>query len=110
MLFFFQAEDGIRDGHVTGVQTCALPILCTGGGWKSSSNGYLTAHFDPFDPTKQPYDEDFHPPPVHIPNDYNGSADRILLDEIGRALCRESYEGRVGDGPLHQKSWSHELI
>src|SRR5690606_40148485 len=27
--FFFQAEDGIRDFHVTGVQTCALPIL----GW-----------------------------------------------------------------------------
>src|SRR6266508_1832391 len=27
-VFFFQAEDGIRDGHVTGVQTCALPILC----------------------------------------------------------------------------------
>src|SRR6266568_8922080 len=25
--FFFQAEDGIRDGTVTGVQTCALPIL-----------------------------------------------------------------------------------
>src|SRR5436309_15283875 len=26
MFFFFQAEDGIRDFHVTGVQTCALPI------------------------------------------------------------------------------------
>src|SRR5207245_7005195 len=25
--FFFQAEDGIRDATVTGVQTCALPIL-----------------------------------------------------------------------------------
>src|SRR5690349_22587805 len=25
--FFFQAEDGIRDLYVTGVQTCALPIL-----------------------------------------------------------------------------------
>src|SRR5439155_4044326 len=25
-VFFFQAEDGIRDGHVTGVQACALPI------------------------------------------------------------------------------------
>src|SRR5207302_6408120 len=25
-VFFFQAEDGIRDFHVTGVQTCALPI------------------------------------------------------------------------------------
>src|SRR5690606_40735310 len=27
--FFFQAEDGIRDFHVTGVQTCALPIFFT---------------------------------------------------------------------------------
>src|SRR5690606_15309813 len=32
--FFFQAEDGIRDFHVTGVQTCALPIsvLCLARG------------------------------------------------------------------------------
>src|SRR5438132_13208072 len=29
MFFFFQAEDGIRDHCVTGVQTCALPILPT---------------------------------------------------------------------------------
>ena len=28
--FFFQAEDGIRDTSVTGVQTCALPILSPG--------------------------------------------------------------------------------
>src|SRR5690606_39638965 len=28
--FFFQAEDGIRDFHVTGVQTCALPIFGPG--------------------------------------------------------------------------------
>ena len=27
MCFFFQAEDGIRDYDVTGVQTCALPIF-----------------------------------------------------------------------------------
>src|SRR2546422_5831320 len=27
VFFFFQAEDGIRDVAVTGVQTCALPIL-----------------------------------------------------------------------------------
>src|SRR5690625_3262891 len=31
MVFFFQAEDGIRDGHVTGVQTCALPIYFQAG-------------------------------------------------------------------------------
>src|SRR5690606_28085992 len=30
--FFFQAEDGIRDFHVTGVQTCALPISSLGEG------------------------------------------------------------------------------
>src|SRR2546430_17723922 len=30
LFFFFQAEDGIRDLTVTGVQTCALPILCAG--------------------------------------------------------------------------------
>src|SRR5437764_14542036 len=29
--FFFQAEDGIRDTSVTGVQTCALPISTSGG-------------------------------------------------------------------------------
>src|SRR5437588_8410432 len=29
--FFFQAEDGIRDHCVTGVQTCALPICSIGG-------------------------------------------------------------------------------
>src|SRR5207237_3863882 len=28
--FFFQAEDGIRDSSVTGVQTCALPIYPVG--------------------------------------------------------------------------------
>src|SRR5256885_9581920 len=32
--FFFQAEDGIRDYKVTGVQTCALPILCKAKGAK----------------------------------------------------------------------------
>src|SRR5712675_2981384 len=33
--FFFQAEDGIRDVAVTGVQTCALPIS---SGWPASSS------------------------------------------------------------------------
>ena len=30
LVFFFQAEDGIRDWSVTGVQTCALPICLIG--------------------------------------------------------------------------------
>src|SRR5438067_4660210 len=32
-VFFFQAEDGIRDRNVTGVQTCALPISNWSGTW-----------------------------------------------------------------------------
>src|SRR5699024_12223212 len=31
--FFFQAEDGIRDRNVTGVQTCALPICSADTKW-----------------------------------------------------------------------------
>src|SRR5690606_40610163 len=34
-IFCFQAEDGIRDFHVTGVQTCALPISLVANGGKS---------------------------------------------------------------------------
>src|SRR5207245_7877311 len=32
LCLFFQAEDGIRDATVTGVQTCALPICSSPGG------------------------------------------------------------------------------
>src|SRR3989454_9818288 len=41
MVFFFQAEDGIRDYKVTGVQTCALPIST---GWNTSR--YANARVD----------------------------------------------------------------
>src|SRR5256885_3621756 len=39
--FFFQAEDGIRDYKVTGVQTCALPILRPAGGQSGGADGGL---------------------------------------------------------------------
>src|SRR6266508_2899629 len=51
--FFFQAEDGIRDGHVTGVQTCALPIsmrsMASGGAfhvayYHATQQAFLEAH------------------------------------------------------------------
>src|SRR6266513_4840892 len=40
LFFFFQAEDGIRDRNVTGVQTCALPISKS---WTPGTNGAVTA-------------------------------------------------------------------
>src|SRR5438270_13934085 len=53
-IFFFQAEDGIRDLTVTGVQTCALPISCRPAGAPSRDpekvrqlvDKYLLPHFD----------------------------------------------------------------
>src|SRR5260370_930476 len=43
LLVFFQAEDGIRDSSVTGVQTCALPI-CPGSKSASLPADWLPIH------------------------------------------------------------------
>src|SRR5206468_7830341 len=43
LCFFFQAEDGIRDLIVTGVQTCALPISCYLGGVRAPKLALLDA-------------------------------------------------------------------
>src|SRR5437764_15199632 len=55
--FFFQAEDGIRDTSVTGVQTCALPIsrrCCPQGTRRSGSRhpGVLRARLRREEPTR----------------------------------------------------------
>ena len=53
--FFFQAEDGIRDDLVTGVQTCALPILqiqCVNGALTNSSAN--VAYLECYRSSKQP--------------------------------------------------------
>src|SRR5215203_6592443 len=50
VFFFFQAEDGIRDIGVTGVQTCALPILAVLfalGGLVQINPIWLYGPFDP---------------------------------------------------------------
>src|SRR5256884_9681054 len=43
--FFFQAEDGIRDVAVTGVQTCALPILGRDPETRYTGSGQAVANF-----------------------------------------------------------------
>src|SRR2546430_5374502 len=51
-IFFFQAEDGIRDLTVTGVQTCALPISWRGGrpGRSEITRGHPAALSETFGP------------------------------------------------------------
>src|SRR3970282_2697399 len=59
IFFFFQAEDGIRDRDVTGVQTCALPILPAAAAGSSQTSGQT-----------------------------GGSSEASHAREIGRASCR----------------------
>ena len=49
VFFFFQAEDGIRDHCVTGVQTCALPISMPAAGTSFECLGGRAAHDDAAD-------------------------------------------------------------
>src|SRR5260370_26514518 len=53
--FFFQAEDGIRDSSVTGVQTCALPIF-----GKMYRIGALTAPATMIEPDRSAFFDGMH--------------------------------------------------
>src|SRR5262249_58112252 len=94
--FFFQAEDGIRDWSVTGVQTCALPILVA---------------LDRIDPTtlaelEGKEDDIFHARPLQRRAiTHNAGSGRwrtsrpsfrlLPRSQIGRASCRERVEHAV---------------
>src|SRR6266404_3136756 len=58
VIFFFQAEDGIRDKLVTGVQTCALPI-CTS--LASAKGPSVTVGFPPENVTRAPIEGGWSP-------------------------------------------------
>src|SRR5439155_5668103 len=90
-LFFFQAEDGIRDGHVTGVQTCALPISkCVRLTWRLAA---LTASgVAPEGPVFLPDVHVIGVRPVDGPSP--GGRQRA---QIGRASCRERVKSTVVD-------------
>src|SRR5207237_7913779 len=97
--FFFQAEDGIRYSSVTGVQTCALPILdsITNSGEDGSSLGGATPNQDLARRLEREQrgvlrrrEEDLGDAlaPFRV-----GSVP--YLNEIGRASCRERVERLV---------------
>src|SRR5438445_13609407 len=77
--FFFQAEDGIRDIGVTGVQTCALPISGRRPGGELRRYAQRTAH---------------HP----------RARFRTAFKQIGRASCRERVENSELRGALKKKN------
>src|SRR5437867_11832698 len=90
--FFFQAEDGIRDRTVTGVQTCALPI---------SKIITISSTYDPVIVRARDRD-DLRAPPGDLA-DGAGRDDRA---QIGRASCRERVWISGGGGGGKEKSGS----
>src|SRR5688500_20370572 len=99
VLFFFQAEDGIRDYKVTGVQTCALPICPR----------RVHAMSEPPSPplvelrgVAKSYGG------VHALSDVGfaiegGTVHALVGEKIGRASCREREWEAVGDVALKSK-------
>src|SRR5690606_39505004 len=86
--FFFQAEDGIRDFHVTGVQTCALPISVPAHVPCPRSLGSTPASPAGADSSSSPV---VPRPPTRRPARCPRSRTTRLLRtaQIGRASCRE---------------------
>src|SRR5687767_15183568 len=93
LCFFFQAEDGIRDKLVTGVQTCALPIL--------TSNLEVRDVRKSFGKFKAVDGVSFAVPETGTifgllgPNGA-GKTTTIRMIKIGRASCRERAKVSVG--------------
>src|SRR5256886_2971218 len=83
--FFFQAEDGIRDLTVTGVQTCALPILAGIVPMSSPSNM--------MSPSVLSMSRMIMVEVVDLPQPDSPTrptlSPRLIIKQIGRASCRE---------------------
>src|SRR5207249_8435834 len=97
--FFFQAEDGIRDRNVTGVQTCALPICCGReyGVLPLSVADRLLSREELDRAIKRLFDARFR----------LGMFDPSER-EIGRASCRERVEISVVGGSVKKKTRGEE--
>src|SRR5258708_30729232 len=86
--FFFQAEDGIRDDLVTGVQTCALPILSRNDGpfAKMTARDVTNSIGSASEPTPTESDLAFA---RNAASDVLTKGDKDSSQQIGRASCRE---------------------
>src|SRR6266403_4874103 len=109
--FFFQAEDGIRDLYVTGVQTCALPILP----WGVEIYGLLT-RWNPLN-VKRPFALPYNGKNVLVvglgPAGYtlahylvNEGFGVVGIDGLKIEPLPDDLVGADGEGPRPIREWS----
>src|SRR5690625_5900321 len=100
--FFLQAEDGIRDAHVTGVQTCALPIFTIGADIETSEKSRKLARDLPENRLLTETDNPGGWKWLYGDTGFPVLIDTVeaelarVRDEIGRAACRDRIEGSGG--------------
>src|SRR5437870_12581120 len=91
--FFFQAEDGIRDGHVTGVQTCALPISTIQRAW---AEGYVRVNHEIANRVAVEAERSRKPALVFV-----RSEERRVGKEWRSGGCEDDEQGKDGEIELH---------
>src|SRR5205823_8860321 len=92
VFFFFQAEDGIRDKLVTGVQTCALPIFAGAGAEGSHAALRAGQHADRADDDRRERLDDVYLGRRESQAAESGAESAGRGRKIGRASCRERVE------------------
>src|SRR5699024_12065170 len=106
--FCFQAEDGIRDRNVTGVQTCALPIF--GIGMRISihphSDDYERIILEALETTS----DQLHLTGLEITTGEVSTYVGVKTGEIGRASCRERVYSSERVGEVKKKRASVEQV
>src|SRR5438093_6850726 len=105
VIFFFQAEDGIRDWSVTGVQTCALPIY-DGTARPVQRRGIEDTVFrEDGDHEVAAFAAPAEGHETRLPRRRGHDAPHVFhrLGEIGRASCRERGWMPVVDGVVKTK-------
>src|SRR4030066_559274 len=90
VVFFFQAEDGIRDSSVTGVQTCALPI------WSGTSSPRPAPGTEP---PGRPSGSRTPPP----------RSEERRVGEEGRSRWAPDHLKKLGDKKQHQRHGGFRL-
>src|SRR5207245_7871750 len=103
--FFFQAEDGIRDATVTGVQTCALPIYNKIDVWSYYKDGKeVYREIDSTFTGKPDQYRWFNDGGAKwgVDETKDGKIKFWKVIEIGRASCREREEVWEGTGVVYK--------